>query len=450
MLNAAIIRKYNVSSPRYTSYPTILDWNKPKFTPDVFSSLFKRNERHQQKSTSVYVHLPFCESLCTFCGCHKHITKRHSVEAPYIDAVIKEWEIYEALNGGPIQVNEIHLGGGTPTFFAAEQLQRLIEVIKIKTAKNTYFSFEGHPNHTSELQLQTLFDLGFRRVSFGVQDYSPIVQKAINRIQPFEQVKKVTELARKVGYTSISHDLVFGLPKQTLEDMQSSISKTISLKPDAISLYSYAHVPWVKGTGQRGFSEDDLPSAENKKGLYDYAKKTLLEEGYIEIGMDHFALPSEGLAIALKEGKLNRTFMGYTTNNTDRMIGLGASAISEYEFGYAQNVKSTKGYHIRRDNNLLPIVKGHVHSTEDAVLKDHVKNLMCNFKTDFTDQEWMKEHVDQFKKVLNVFKKDGIIEWKSTEIKVTRDGKPFARNVCMALDPYSNTTSNQERFSKSV
>lgn len=450
MLSEEIINKYNISSPRYTSYPTILDWNRMEFSAAEFAPIFVKAEQNKHHSTSVYVHLPFCESLCTFCGCHKHITKQHSVEAPYIDAVIKEWQMYEKLNGESIQVDEIHLGGGTPTFFAAAQLKRLIEAIKVKVGPDPLFSFEGHPNHTSDEQLQTLYDLGFRRVSFGVQSYSPIVQKAINRIQPFETVEKVTIASRKAGFTSISHDLVFGLPMQTMEDMMDTIAKTIQLKPDAISLYSYAHVPWVKGTGQRGFSEEDLPSGDEKKALYDKSKDQLLAHGYVEIGMDHFALPSDILAIALRGGALNRTFMGYTTNTTDRMIGLGASAISEYGFGYAQNVKSTRGYHGMIDAGELPIAKGHVHSETDATLKEHVTQLMCQFKTTFADDEWMKNHVSTFKETLDEFQKDGIIEWNENEIIVTEDGKPFSRNVCMTLDPYANKIPTQGRFSKSV
>src|SRR5690554_438739 len=304
MLSEKIINKYNISSPRYTSYPTILDWNRMEFTADEFAPIFIKAEQNKNHSTSVYVHLPFCESLCTFCGCHKHITKQHSVEAPYIDAVIKEWKMYEKLNGGSIQVDEIHLGGGTPTFFAATQLKRLVEALIVKVGQQPLFSFEGHPNHTSYEQLKTLYDLGFRRVSFGVQSYSPVVQKAINRIQPFEKVKEVTLNARKVGYTSISHDLVFGLPMQTMDDMMDTIAKTIKLKPDAISLYSYAHVPWVKGTGQRGFSEEDLPTGDEKKVLYHESKALLLAQGYIEIGMDHFALPTDILAKALRSDAL--------------------------------------------------------------------------------------------------------------------------------------------------
>lgn len=450
MLKKEIIKKYNVASPRYTSYPTILDWNRKSFEESEFRSTFIEEEKEKDHSTSVYIHLPFCESLCTFCGCHKHITKRHSVEEPYVDALLKEWNMYNELNGTPITVNEIHLGGGTPTFFSAHELKRLLTPIVKNAAKDGLYSVEGHPNHTSSEQLQTLFNLGFKRVSFGVQDYSPIVQQAINRIQPFEQVKKVTELARSIGYTTVSHDLVFGLPKQTLKDISLTVEKTLLLRPDSISLYSYAHVPWVKGTGQRGFSEQDLPTAKEKRKLYEHAKQTLLDNGYLEIGMDHFALPEEQLAVAMKNGKLNRTFMGYTASNTDRMIGLGASAISEYKFGYAQNAKSIKDYHEAINNDELPVFKGHLHSALDKSLKRHILNLMCNFETEFCDHSIVKEQVTKYNEAFSAFEKDGIIQRENGKIEITEDGKPFVRNVCMTLDPYNNKQVHSGRFSKSV
>jgi oxygen-independent coproporphyrinogen-3 oxidase len=450
MLDKEIIKKYNVASPRYTSYPTILDWNRMVFTSSEFEQVFTKEEKGFNHSTSIYIHLPFCESLCTFCGCHKHITKQHSVEEPYIDALLKEWGLYNELNGSPIAVNEIHIGGGTPTFFSAKELKRLLTPIVKNASKDGLYSVEGHPNHTSIEQLETLFDLGFKRISFGVQDYSPIVQQAINRIQPFEQVEKVTLAARKIGYTTISHDLVFGLPLQTIEDIANTIEKTRSLRPDSISLYSYAHVPWVKGTGQRGFSDEDLPTDKEKRKLYEYAKQALLDSGYIEIGMDHFALPTEQLAIAMKAGKLNRTFMGYTASNTDRMIGLGASAISEYGFGYAQNAKSIKEYHEAIASNQLPITKGHIHSLVDKSLKRHILNLMCNFETTYCTNSLVRNQVEEFIDQFSAFEKDGIIDRKDGALKITEEGKPFVRNVCMALDPYNNTKMHSGRFSKSV
>lgn len=453
MISKKIIEKYNLPSPRYTSYPTILDWNQKDICPTLFKSNLKQTFlENQLENVSVYIHLPYCESLCTFCGCHKHITKNHKVEEPYIDALLKEWDLYNDLTSSKFQVEELHLGGGTPTFFSVKQLERLLQKITLYQASNPNYSLEGHPNHTSEEQMILFFDYGFRRISFGVQDYDPVVQKAINRVQTFDQVKKVTEQARKIGFTSISHDLVFGLPFQTLAAIQQSISLTIELRPDNISLYSYAHVPWVKGTGQRGFSEDDIPNGDDKKALYDFAKNELLKADYLEIGMDHFGLPTEPMTIAMQEKKLNRNFMGYTTAKTERLIGLGVSAISEYPFGYAQNIKSTKEYLERISTNEFPVFKGHIHSPLDQHLKEHIKSLMCNFETTYTEGSWLEKQFSELNKQFESFEADGIIKWQKNKrtISITDDGRPFVRNVCMQLDPYAKNKSDQPRFSKTV
>ena len=451
MLPDKIIKKYNVSSPRYTSYPTILDWNQPELTIEQFKQKFNQSFKENSKTTtSIYIHLPFCESLCTFCGCHKYITKNHAVEAPYIDALIKEWDQYQSLADKELLVEELHLGGGTPTFFQADQLERLINHITKNRTKEINFSIEGHPNHTSNEQIELLYRLGFRRISFGVQDYDPLVQEAINRIQSFEQVKKVTEKARAVGFTSISHDLVFGLPKQTMSAMKRSIQLTLKLRPDNISLYSYAHVPWVKGTGQRGFSEEDLPKDEEKRALYEYAKETLLAAGYLEIGMDHFGLPHEPMTLAMINQQLNRNFMGYTTAKTDRMIGLGVSAISEYPFGYAQNTKTVKEYHGKIENGELPLFKGHFSSNTDQNLKKHIKSLMCNFETTYEPNSWIAQNEKTLKPYFEEYISDGILLWEPGKLTITEEGKPFVRNVCMTIDPYNSINKQNQRFSQSI
>jgi oxygen-independent coproporphyrinogen-3 oxidase len=244
--------------------------------------------------------------------------------------------------------------------------------------------------------------------------------------------------------------LVFGLPLQELTDMKESIEKTIRLKPDTISLYSYAHVPWVKGTGQRGFSDKDLPSGDEKRALYEYAKQALLSVDYIEIGMDHFGLPTEPLTQAMLKGELNRTFMGYTTSATKRSIGLGASAISEYDFGYAQNVKSIKEYHEKINDNELPVFKGHIHTYLDKSLKKHILSLMCNFETKYCPNSYIEQNLDIFATAFKEFEKDGILKWDNGHLRITKDGRPFVRNVCMSFDPYAAQKTNKPRFSKSV
>ena len=337
----SLIDKYNIPGPRYTSYPTVPFWDNESFTSDLWQqSVIKTfNETNDSEGISIYIHLPFCEQLCTFCACHKRITKKHSVETPYLESVLKEWDLYVKLFGRTPKIKELHLGGGTPTFFSPENLRLLLEGIyaKAEIAENPQFSFEGHPNNTTREHLQTLYDLGFRRASFGVQDYDPQVQKAINRIQPFENVKSVTEMAREIGYEGVSHDLVFGLPFHTWEKMEYTIRKTLELKPDRLAFYSYAHVPWIKGVGQRGFDENDLPSGEEKRKLYTNGKKLLEELGYIEVGMDHFALPHDDLYQSMISGDIHRNFMGYSSSKTKLMIGLGMSAISDSWYAFAQS-----------------------------------------------------------------------------------------------------------------
>ena len=305
-----LIQKYNIPGPRYTSYPTVPFWDAAGIDIEDWKRTVKKSfdESNDKEGISLYIHLPFCESLCTFCACHKKITKRHEVEQPYMDTVLKEWDLYCDLLVERPKIREIHLGGGTPTFFSSENLKKLINGIFKRADKfETFdFSYEGHPNHTSEDQLQTLFDLGARRNSFGIQDYDPKVQKAIHRIQSFEQVKKVHDLSKKIGYESISHDLIFGLPFQTEESIRTTIKNTIALKPDRIAYYSYAHVPWIKGVGQRGFDDNDLPKDTEKRHLYELGKQLFFDNGYVEIGMDHFALPSDSLHKAMENKKLHR------------------------------------------------------------------------------------------------------------------------------------------------
>jgi oxygen-independent coproporphyrinogen-3 oxidase len=401
------------------------------------SSLQKSfNESNGSEGLSLYLHLPFCESLCTFCGCHKRITKRHEVEMPYIKALLKEWSLYRALLGGKPKIKELHLGGGTPTFFSAENLKFLItELLKVSDLAEDYeFSFEGHPNNTTKSHLQTLFDLGFRRVSFGVQDYNLEIQKAINRVQPFENVKYVTDLAREIGYTSVGHDIIFGLPLQTESDVIETISKTKLLLPDRIAFYSYAHVPWIKGNGQRGYKDSDLPSGETKRQQYETGKRLLKQAGYVEIGMDHFALKTDTLYQAMTNETLHRNFMGYTASKTQAMIGLGVSSISDSWYGFAQNVKSIEDYYHLVEEGIIPVYRGHILNTEDLIIRKHILNLMCNFKTSWLEHSMLFEELPEVLIKLKEFEQDGLVEFERKQVRVTEKGKPFIRNICMAFD----------------
>ncbi|MDN3673887.1 oxygen-independent coproporphyrinogen III oxidase [Flavobacterium branchiarum] len=434
----SLIQKYNVPGPRYTSYPTVPYWNENDFTYQLWIDSLQKSfaESNQKDGISLYIHLPFCESMCTFCGCNKRITKNHDVENPYIEAVIKEWSLYcKLLNEKPI-IKEIHLGGGTPTFFSPKNLEDLINGIfsYADKAKEHEFSFEGHPNNTTYEHLQKLYNLGFRRVSYGVQDYSQKVQKAIHREQSFHNVAKVTFWAKEIGYTSISHDLIFGLPFQGVEDIIDTIEKTNSLQPDRLAFYSYAHVPWIKGNGQRGFSDENVPKDAEKRKLYEIGKQLLYKNEYHEIGMDHFALKSDHLYTAFKEGKLHRNFMGYSASKTQLMIGLGVSSISDSWYSFAQNVKSIEDYYQLLEWDKLPVVKGHILTEEDLIIRKHILNLMCNFETTWSKESGYFNEIPEVLVQLKEMENDGLLTIENQKINVTEAGKPFVRNICMAFD----------------
>ena len=437
-MSCSLIQKYNVAGPRYTSYPTVPYWEEASFSLQQWKQTLKRSfdESNHVEGISLYIHLPFCESLCTFCGCHKKVTKRHDVEQPYIQAVLKEWDLYcQLLADRPI-IKEIHLGGGTPTFFSVEHLQQLIQGIlaKANIADGYEFSFEGHPNNTTRDHLQALYELGFRRVSYGVQDYNETVQKAIHRVQPFENVERVTQWAREIGYTSISHDLVFGLPFQNLADVLHTIDLTNTLMPDRLAFYSYAHVPWIKGNGQRGFKDHDVPKDGMKRTLYEEGKKQLLAHGYHEIGMDHFALDRDEMYQAFHAGTLHRNFMGYTSSKTQVMIGLGLSSISDSWYSFAQNEKNLDAYYTCLENDEIPVVKGHVLSVEDLKIRQHILNLMCTFQTSWSDQAMdFAERGDVIQQLVEM-QHDGLLNIEADRIVITEQGKPFVRNICMAFD----------------
>ena len=446
-MSQTLIQKYNVPGPRYTSYPTVPFWKNSQLDEKSWLETVHFNyTSFSSNEISLYIHLPFCESLCTFCGCHKRITKNHAVETLYINAVIEEWKIYLSKMDFTPVIRELHLGGGTPTFFSPSELERLIT--SIVTTANIHpiefeFSFEAHPNNTTDEHLEVLFALGFKRLSLGIQDYSPTVQQAIHRIQPFENVSNVHAKAKAIGYTSISHDLVFGLPKQTLEDVKDTVAKTLLLMPDRISLYSYAHVPWVKGVGQRGYDENDLPQDYEKRELYETAKALLESAGYLEVGMDHFALPND----SMKNKTLHRNFMGYTTQNTSMMIGLGMSSISDSWFGFAQNEKTVEAYQERVMQGEIPVFRGHILSQEDLQIRRHILDLMCHFETEVKDEGFL----DEVKLGLREMEEDGLVVFTGNKVLITESGIPFVRNACMAFDRDLKGLEKREgMFSKTV
>ena len=437
MIPKELIAKYNVPGPRYTSYPTVPYWDDTNFNNRQWLRHVKRSFLESRgEGISLYIHLPFCESMCTFCGCTKRITKNHLVEMPYIRSLLTELKMYVDVLGEKPILSEIHLGGGTPTFFAPENLEYLIKgILELgKPDPNASLSFEGHPNNTTREHLLALAKFGFDRVSFGVQDYNEKVQLAIRRVQPFQKVKQATMLARETGYRSVGHDLIFGLPFQTLKDVRHSIDKTIQLRPDRIAFYSYAHVPWIKGNGQRGYSQSDLPTPKQKREQYEQGKRQLEASGYIEIGMDHFALPGEDLHKALENQKLHRNFMGYTASRTKLMLGLGVSAISDSWYSFAQNVKDVGQYHALIKKGVLPLFRGHHLTNEDLQIRQHILNLMCRFETRWDKADHRFTGLPDTLIRLKELEKDGLLRIRGEKLEILEQGKPFVRNICMSFD----------------
>ena len=437
MTTQQLINKYHVAAPRYTSYPTVPYWDTaaPNINEWKKSVKFSFDQSNASNGISLYVHLPFCESLCTYCGCNTRITKNHQVEDPYIQAILKEWNLYREIFGEKPLIREIHLGGGTPTFFEAANLNVLINGMMdgSELHPDAEFSFEAHPNNTSEAHLITLYNLGFRRLSLGIQDFDPKVQKIINRLQSFEQVEKITELAREIGYTSINFDLIYGLPLQTVVGLEDTILQVEKLMPDRIAFYSYAHVPWIK-PGQRSFTEDDLPTVTEKQKLYELGRQMFISMGFEEIGMDHFALTTDSLFKAEKSGKLHRNFMGYTHQYTQLMIGLGVSSISDTWFAFAQNVKKVEDYYDLINKGQFPILKGHHLTEEDLIIRRHILNLMCTGRTDWDTSLVINDALIAGLERAKLLEQDGLVEILENKLIVTPLGKRFLRNICMTLD----------------
>ncbi|MCP4458135.1 MAG: oxygen-independent coproporphyrinogen III oxidase [Cytophagales bacterium] len=426
-MKESFLKKYNVPGPRYTSYPTVPYWDVDAFSIDSW-----RNHLgliNHSEGVSIYIHLPYCESLCTYCGCTTRITKNHAVEDPYVEALLKEWNMYCSMIGSTPEIKELHLGGGTPTFFSPKNLNKLLGGLVENNTRLPEISVEAHPNNTNEDHLNVLNNLGCHRLSLGIQDFNKEVQKLINRHQSFETVDSITKLARSIGYKSINYDLIYGLPGQSEATVRQTIESTIRLRPDRIAFYSYAHVPWMK-RAQKSF-EDKLPKAEEKRKLYELGKKLLTENGYVEIGMDHFALENDALTDAFKNGTLHRNFMGYTTQKTNYIIGLGVSSISDLWSAFAQNEKKVEDYLALIEKGKLPIERGHLLTDEDLKLRQHILNIMCRFHTSFTDDI---DLIVQLKERLSEMETDGLVYWEGSSLSVTEAGVPYVRNVCMSLD----------------
>lgn len=453
-IDRELIKKYNLPVPRYTSYPTVPFW-KDNFDVKQWQQNFtiRFEIENPTRGISIYIHLPFCESLCTYCGCNKKITTNHSVEETYLAAIEKEWKLYRDLMAQTPVIREIHLGGGTPTFFSPGNLKRLITHITKRSIVHPQheFSIEGHPNNTTKEHLEMLYSLGFRRISYGLQDNDAEVQRLINRFQPIENVKRATDHAREAGFTSVNFDLIYGLPSQTLQSIEKTIIDVIDLSPDRIAFYSYAHTPWAN-KGQRLFDESHLPSAEAKLSLYLKGKELLLQHRYADIGMDHFSLPSDNLYKAWKNGKLHRNFMGYTTQNTGLLLGLGVSAISDIGTAFAQNNKTLHDYYTSINSSEFAIKKGYFLNDEDVSIKKNILDISCKGNTNFAEEQLPVLEKFTFP-VLKKLAADGLVEYNTKGLKVVSRGHYFIRNICSAFDMYlqrNEKTEGNLTFSKGI
>lgn len=450
-LDKTLLEKYDQPIPRYTSYPTVPYWEN-NLTTEQWVLDIKRTLSEKDSSWSLYLHIPFCESLCTFCGCNTIITKNHKLEDPYVDTILREWELYIAQvpELKTRELKHIHLGGGTPTFLSEASLRKLFDGLfkHVKRAPESEFeaSIEVDPRRTTVEHLRVLRDFGFNRISMGVQDFEHEVQRLINRIQPFDITNNLVAESRKLGFNSVNFDLIYGLAKQTPESMKKTAEQTLLLRPDRIALYSFALVPWIK-PAQRLFKDEDLPSGAEKRALYEIAREIFLKAGYLEIGMDHFALPNEDLSVAMKNKSLHRNFMGYTNQRTDLLLALGISGISQTPYSFHQNEKLLPKYEELLTQGKIPTFKGHSLTDLDQKRQKQILEFITQFETKLESDEQASEA----KEFLNDMITDHLVTVEGQKLRLTTEGKPFLRNVCTFFDERLKLKKAQTQlFSKSL
>ncbi|HEY8355510.1 MAG TPA: oxygen-independent coproporphyrinogen III oxidase [Methylophilaceae bacterium] len=451
-----MLQRFDVPGPRYTSYPTADRFVEAFGEEDFLLALEQRQVGRLALPLSVYVHIPFCESLCFYCACNKIVTKRHERAAEYLRYLERELDLYMARLGQGQTVSQLHLGGGTPTFFSDDELKRLMDMLRRRfvLATDGEYSIEVDPRTVTEARLRHLADIGFNRISFGVQDFDPEVQKAVHRIQPAEQVFDLVASARRLGFRSINVDLIYGLPRQTAESFQRTLQQVASLRPDRIALYAYAHLP-ERFKPQRRIHEADLPRAADKIGMLSGAISAFLGNGYIYVGMDHFALPDDELAIAKRQGRLHRNFQGYSTQPDCDQISLGVSAISRVGATYSQNAKTLEEYCDLLDHGRLPIVRGLALTRDDVVRRAVIMAIMCQGQVLFESInlayliDFRSYFADELRR-LESLRQDGLIEMDETGIQVTAAGWFFVRAVAMMFDRYLQADRNRTRFSKII
>ncbi|EHO4019651.1 oxygen-independent coproporphyrinogen III oxidase [Campylobacter jejuni] len=443
--------KYSKAGPRYTSYPTAVEFNT-NFKYEEYIEILKKQDR----SLSLYFHLPFCRSACYFCGCNVIYTAKEESKERYLTYIFKELDILSTILDTKREVVQMHFGGGTPTFFSAKQLQNLI--LKIRSvfgnfSKDAEISCEIDPRFLNEEQATVLTQNGFNRISFGVQDFDEKVQKEIHRIQPFELTQNALNLVRNKGIKSVNMDLIYGLPYQNLQSFTQTLEKVMLLNPDRLAIFNYAHVPWLK-KNMRKFDENTLPSPDVKLEILEFCEKFLSKNGYKMIGMDHFAKENDELFKALENGTLHRNFQGYTTKGGADLVGVGLTSISEGQRHYAQNFKDMSSYEAALDRGVLPFERGVILSDDDELRKAVIMELMANFKLDIKsiEKEFSIDFKEYFKEDLKALEEyKDFVNFDENFIKVNETGVLLIRNIAMCFDAYmKNISEDKKVFSKTV
>ena len=449
-----MIQRYNRPGPRYTSYPTVPIWKEGEFANDYTASLHKEGQNEQP--LSLYVHIPFCQQLCTFCGCNKYITNNSNIVEKYLTALEQEIAGVTERLGQRKKLAQIHFGGGTPTFLNPEQLSKVVEMIvsRFDALEDCEWAIEANPRVTTTKQLEVLYEHGFRRVSFGVQDLDPAIQHAINRNQTAEQSWKTLETARSLGYKSINLDLVYGLPLQTQHGFRKTLEEVNKMRPDRLAVYSFAYLPGMFKTHERAIKEKDLPTPEEKINIYLEAIIFFAEAGYVMIGMDHYALPEDELAQALKNRTLHRNFMGYTTLHNMAQIGVGVSAISDFGDSYWQNPKELDQYMEETVNDKLIPRRGLLLEKEDQLRRKVIETLMCHGEITIQDFEFLyeldfRQHFAEAWTQLEKFEEEGLVKLSPAKIELTPLGMLFTRNLAMPFDRHLKAGGAQN-FSNTV
>jgi oxygen-independent coproporphyrinogen-3 oxidase len=453
-----LLRRYDVAGPRYTSYPTADRFVEAFGEPDYVQALEQRREGVAVKAypLSLYLHIPFCEALCYYCACNKIITKHHERGAEYLRYLEREVALNVAHLGPGQTVSQLHLGGGSPTFLSDEELRSLMAMLRrnFEFAPGGEYSIEVDPRTVSAERLNTLALLGFNRLSFGVQDFDPDVQKAVHRIQPAQQVFDLVAESRTLGFDSINVDLIYGLPMQTPDTFERTLAQVVDLRPDRIALYGYAHLP-ERFKPQRRIHNQDLPPASSKLAMLSSALRVLMGAGYVYVGMDHFALPNDALAVAKRQGRLHRNFQGYSTQPDCDLIALGVSAIGHVGPTFSQNVKTLDAYYDLLNQGRLPVERGLALSRDDLVRRTVIMALMCQGHVQFESVE--VAHLVDFKKyfateleTLSGMQEQGLVVLEGGGIQVTELGWFFVRGVAMVFDKYLQADRTRARFSKII